>query len=93
MNITPEAAEAIQSLVTDREGGGLRIFLAAPKDNNSRLAMGLSLTSGPDPGDEVVADHGSQVFIEQRLSPVLANKTLDVAEPDDDKRVGFRLVS
>ena len=93
MNITPEAAEAIQAMLSDREGGGLRIFVATPGDDNSRLAMGLSLTSDPDPGDEVVTEHGSQVFVEQRLSSVLADKTLDVAEPGGDERVGFRLVS
>jgi Fe-S cluster assembly iron-binding protein IscA len=92
LNITPEAASTIQTLLSDREGGGLRIFVATPRDDNSRLTMGLSLTSDPDPSDEVVTAHGSQVFVEKRLSSVLADKTLDVAEPDDE-RVGFRLVS
>lgn len=92
MNITPGAAAAIQHLLSDRTGG-LRIFLAAPEDDHSRLEMGLALTGDPDPADEVLlTEHGSPVFVEQRLSPMLADKTLDVTEPDGDRRVGFRLV-
>lgn len=92
MNITPEAATAIQALLPDSEGGGLRIFITSPKDDQSRLDMRLSIRSDPDPGDEVVTEHGSRVFVEPRLSSALADKTLDVAESDGDQRVGFRLV-
>lgn len=94
MHITPEAAAAIHSLVSDRDGGGLRMFIAKPKDDGSRLDIGLVVTSYPVPGDEVIiAEHGSQVFVEQELSLVLADKTLDVADPGDDQRVAFQLVS
>ena len=93
MNITPEAAAAIQTLLSTRDRGGLRIFLTTPPDNGSRLDMSLALINEPDPDDEVVAEHGSRVFVEQRLSSALANKTLDVAEPGSPKRVGFRLFS
>lgn len=56
--------------------------------------MGLKLAKAPDPADEVlVTDRGSQIFVEGRLSPVLADKTLDLAEIDGEQRIGFRLVS
>lgn len=95
MNITTEAAEAIQSLLWDKKklGGGLRIFIATPKDEGAGLDFGLAITTHPDPTDEVIAGHGSRVFVERRLLPVLADKTLDVVKDDDEERIGFRLVS
>lgn len=93
MNITPEAADAIQTLLSERTGG-LRIFVAVPQGDNSHLEMGLALRSDPDPGDEILlTEQGSPVFVEARLSPVLANKTLDVATNEGDEAVAFRLVS
>lgn len=93
MNITPEAATAIQSLLSDRQGGGLRIFPTENEGDGGRFEIKLTLSEQPDPTDEVIAQHGSQVFVEQQLSSMLTDKTLDVSEVDDDRRVGFRLVS
>lgn len=93
LNLTPQAADAIQILLHEQDGGGLRISIGRPQGEDSRPAMVLSLSSDPDPGDEVVSEHGSKVFVEHRLAAALADKTLDLAQPEADGRVGFRLVS
>lgn len=91
MKITPRAALTIQSLLRNREGSGLRIY-PVPSEDDGRLEMALAVETAPHPGDEVVAEHGSRVFVEQRLVPPLADKTLDVSRPDGEKGVRFRII-
>jgi Fe-S cluster assembly iron-binding protein IscA len=91
LTITPAAAGAINDLVADREGAGLRIFPATEADPRGPFELRLALTSCPAPTDEVVTDHGSRVFVEHGLSPLLADKILDLTDREIDARYRFRL--
>lgn len=93
MNITTEAAEAIQVLLSEEEGGGLRLFLTEADGEGSHPNLKLAVAQAPHPGDAVVAEHGTQVFVEQRLTAALESKTLDISRSDGDDRIGFKLVS
>lgn len=80
--MTEGAAQAIQDLVEDRPGAGLRIFTT--DRNQDALEIGLSISNGPEPTDEVVSRSGAQVFIQDEVAPVVDGRILD-AEPADGK--------
>jgi Fe-S cluster assembly iron-binding protein IscA len=87
--MTTQAAAAIQQLVAEQPGGGLRIL---PRDTEGeQVQLGLEVVAAPAPTDEVVEEQGSQLFIDEQLSALLDGKTLD-AEPSGDRGVSFSFV-
>jgi hypothetical protein len=76
LSVTAEAAGAIETLVADRESGGLRICPAPGHRTDGRYELRLALTEHPAAGDEVVAGRGWPVFVEQRLISLLRTRPL-----------------
>lgn len=92
LSITPEAAEAIQTLLSDRPEAGLRISMGSSA-TEGETELALALAEDPAPTDEVVASHGSKVFLESEIAPLLADKTLDVRLPSGGRGIAFRLIA
>jgi Fe-S cluster assembly iron-binding protein IscA len=53
----------------------------------------LSVVESPAESDEKVEDNGAQVFLQDQVAPLLADKTLDVSNSGDSAKVLFQLVS
>lgn len=92
MNITSQAAEAINELVSGHPGAGLRIASRAPSSNSGQLDLAVTVVESPAESDQKVEDNGAQVFLEDRVAPLLADKTLDVSGSGDGRKVLFQLV-
>jgi len=88
LTVTEEAAQAINELVADRPDAGLRI--SSETNDSAGLRLGLTLTAGPAPDDQVIDEHGSHVFVEGSVADLLSDKTLD-ASPSDEQGVSFTL--
>jgi iron-sulfur cluster assembly protein len=88
LTLTDQAVDAIRNL-TSRPGlaaeTGLRI---APQDGG---AGGLSLSAGPEAGDQVIEEADVQVFVQSDASAALADQALD-AEVNEDGEVAFLLL-
>jgi len=88
LTLTDQAVAAIRDL-TSRPGlpseTGLRI---APQDGGDGLA--LSLTDGPQAGDQVIEDVDVQVFVQSDAAAALDDKALD-ALVNEDGQVLFQI--
>lgn len=93
LTVTTDAAQVIRSLVSDLPDAGLRIASRAEVDNPERVEVGLSLSEAPAPTDEVIESNGCQIFVEDRVAPLIADKTLDVEETAGSQHVAFKFVS
>ena len=89
LTLTEGATQAIQGLVGDRPGAGLRIF--SQHADGDQLRLGLSISDIPEPTDEVVEQSGCQVFLDAEVAPLVDGRTLD-ASPTEDQRVEFAFV-
>lgn len=90
LTLTDGATEAIQGLVGDRPGAGLRIFPRA--SDSGELHLALSVTDSPEPTDEVVEQSGCQVFLDEQVAPIVDGRTLD-AHPVEGEKVQFDFVT
>lgn len=90
LTLTDSAAQAIQGLVIDRPGAGLRIFSQSADSDQVRL--GLSISDVPESTDEVVEQAGCRVFLDQQVAPLLDGRTLD-ANPSEGEPVQFSFVA
>lgn len=88
LTLTNEAAQAINALMADQPGGGLRI---SEVTDGGQAQLGLSVASAPAPTDQVIEQQRSQVFIDDQIAPLLDDKTLD-ARVDGDHQIAFTLV-
>lgn len=89
LNLTEGATEAIQGLVGNQPGAGLRIF---PRQTNpDEVRLGLTVSTAPEPTDEVVKRSGCQVFLDQEVAPLVDGRTLD-AVPTEDRGFQFAFV-
>ena len=88
LTVTPDAAEAINALVSDQPGAGLRI--SSESVDGDQVRLGLSVTTTPAPTDQVIEQDGSHVFVDDQAAPLLAEKTLD-AQVNSDREVAFTL--
>jgi len=90
LTLTDQAVAAIREL-TNRPGvppqTGLRI---EPQVADGVGGLALSLSDGPQAGDQVIEEAGVQVFVQNQAAPALADKALD-AQVDDDGEVSFLL--
>ena len=86
--ITPTAAEAIKGVVNSSglpESSGLRI--ARPLETDERGAgFELSVAESPQGDDQVIAEHGAQVFLQPEAADVLDDRLLDADMRDDNVR-------
>ena len=90
LNLTDGATEAISGLVGDHPGAGLRIY--PQQTDNDELRLGLSISSSPEPTDEVVEQAGCQVFLDQQVAPIIDGRTLD-ATPTEGNRYQFAFIT
>lgn len=87
--ITENAAEAIQAIVASSEApveAGLRI--AARPEEERKLE--LTIAAVPAEDDEVVEEHGAQVFLDPEAASYLDDKVLDARV--EGQQVGFEVL-
>jgi Fe-S cluster assembly iron-binding protein IscA len=91
LTLTDHAVAAIRDLTT-RPGlpaeAGLRI---APEDSGAG-GLTLSLSDGPQAGDQVIEEADVHVFVQSDAAAVLDDKALD-AQVNEDGEVSFQLQS
>ena len=89
MDVTETAAAAIANLVEGEglESGGLR--LTAERDEQGEIGIHLDVVTEPEAGDEVVAAHGAQVFLDPSAADALADKVLDAEGHGDHYHFGI----
>ena len=87
LTITENAAEAIRGIVTSSEAaaGGLRI--ASAPEAAQEGALELTLARVPAEDDEVVEEHGAQVYLDESAASLLGDKLLDARI--EGNQVGF----
>jgi iron-sulfur cluster assembly protein len=90
LTLTDQAVAAIRDL-TNRPGlpaqTGLRI---EPQSADGDGGLALSLSDGPQAGDQVIEAADVHVFVQHEAASVLTDKALD-AEVNDDGQVSFLL--
>jgi Fe-S cluster assembly iron-binding protein IscA len=89
LTLTTQAAQAIQGLVADHPGAGLRI--SSRSTDGNQVQLGLELSGRPAPTDEVIEEQGSHVFLDEQVAPLLDGRTLD-ARVTDEQEVAFTLL-
>lgn len=90
LTLTEGATQAIQGLVGERSGAGLRIF--SQNTDSEQLQLGLSISDGPEPTDEVVEQSGCNVFLDQQIAPLVDGRTLDARPGEGERVVQFTFV-
>jgi Fe-S cluster assembly iron-binding protein IscA len=87
LTITENAADAIRGIVASAdapEGTGLRI---ASQPGAGEAAFELTLAQVPAEDDEVIDEHGAQVFLDSQAAELLGDKLLDAQA--EGNQVGF----
>lgn len=90
LNVTDDAAAAIEDLVASKpDGAGLRITRAVTTDEegNEQTGLQLGLADAPQPNDEVIPD--GPVFLGPHVPDQLEGRTLDVDPASDQARFVF----
>jgi iron-sulfur cluster assembly protein len=90
LTLTNDAASAIRNLTTQPElpdETGLRIA-ASPAEAGPPLA--ISLSAGPQPGDQLVESDGARVYLDSDAAAALDDKALD-ADVSDQGEVRFQV--
>lgn len=93
LTVTADAARAIRRLTDEHNAGGLRISSVANSAGDGSVSLSVSLVTDSEPGDQVVSEEGAQVFIQDRVAPLLDDKALDTTGSDDQKTVEFRITN
>ena len=94
--VTTHASEAIQAILSNASlppgSAGLRIVPGTPADGAtpSDVPLQLEVASQPGDEDEVVAEGGTNVYLEETVAPILDDKILD-AQTDPEGKVRFVL--
>jgi Fe-S cluster assembly iron-binding protein IscA len=92
LTLTDQAVAAVNALTSKAslpaESGGLRIF--SHEQPSAQGQLSLSLTRGPQAGDEVVVAGEARVFLEAQAAQVLDQQRLD-AKVGPDGGVQFLL--
>lgn len=90
LTLTDQAVAAIRGL-TNRPGlpeqTGLRI---EPQSADGASGLALSLSDGPQAGDQVIEEADVNVFVQHEAARVLDDKALD-ARVNEDGEVSFTL--
>jgi Fe-S cluster assembly iron-binding protein IscA len=88
LTLTDQAVVAIRNLTTQPglpAQTGLRI---APQDGDTDSGLAVSLTEGPQAGDQVIEEADVQVFVQPDAAVTLDDKALD-AQVNEDGAVAF----
>jgi iron-sulfur cluster assembly protein len=90
LTLTDQAVDAIRNLTTGSglpAQTGLRI---APQHDDGAGGLSLSLSDGPQAGDQVIEEADVQVFVQPDAARALDGKALD-AQVNEDGQVSFLL--
>jgi iron-sulfur cluster assembly protein len=90
--LSERAVVAINGIMSNPEipeGAGLRVSPQITGESEA-AAIELSVVEAPVGGDQVVEDQGAQVFVDERVSPMLEDKTLD--DTTEGEQVQFTIV-
>jgi Fe-S cluster assembly iron-binding protein IscA len=82
LTLTPNAQTLVRDITAQPEvpdGGGLRIAPAPAAPGQ----LQVSVTTGPEPGDEVIDNEGARVFVEHQTAELLGDSTLDAQNGAD----------
>ena len=90
--LSERAVVAINGIMSNPEipeGAGLRV---SPQmtGGTEAVTLELSVVEAPAGGDQVVEDQGAQVFVDERVGPMLDDKTLDATT--EGEQVQFTIV-
>jgi iron-sulfur cluster assembly protein len=90
--LSEKAVVAINGIMSNPEipeGAGLRV---SPQmtGGTEAVTLELSVVEAPAGGDQVVEDQGAQVFVDERVGPMLDDKTLDATT--EGEQVQFTIV-
>lgn len=91
LNITTNAVDAIKKLTSEHHAGGLRISSRPNQDGDGTVELAVSLVAESEPGDQVVAEEGCEVYIQDQLAPLLADKALDTTTDGGQEPVEFKI--
>ena len=90
--LSESAVVAINGIMSNPdipEGAGLRVSPQMTPANEP-VALELSVAEAPVGGDQVVEDQGAHVFVDERISLMLDDKTLDATT--EGEQVSFTIV-
>ena len=90
LTLTDGATAAIEELVGAHSGAGLRIF--SRNSDSNQMQLGLSVSDGPQPTDEVVEQSGCQIFLDAQVAPLVDGRTLD-ARRTEGQEVEFAFIA
>lgn len=91
LTLSPSAVEAVDALLASPEvpdGAGLRIAAAEAPDG-SGAQLQVSLVTEPAADDQVIEDGNARVFVDDAISDVVDDATLQAAQEND--RLTFAL--
>lgn len=89
LTLTENAAHVVKTITaqtTEGTDAGLRIS----GQETDPSSFGLNPAEAPEPGDEVVEDHGARIFLDESAASALGNEVLD-AQVDSSGGVQFGL--
>lgn len=90
LTLTDQAVAAIRDL-TNRPGLPAQTGLSIePQSNDGASGLALSLSDGPEAGDQIIEEADVHVFVQHQAAPILADKALD-AQVNQDGEVSFLL--
>lgn len=83
LTLTDNAADIVKQIAEQlpgADGPGLRISEA---DEQTDAGLVLAAVNAPEPGDQVVDEHGARVFLDHTAATILDDKVLDAkVEPN-----------
>jgi iron-sulfur cluster assembly accessory protein len=80
VSVTPKAAEVIRGLLESKglSGHGLRVFVQG--GGCSGLSYGMAFEDQVEEGDEIIAEHGIQLFVDQISAMYLSGAVIDYTD-------------
>jgi len=90
LTLTDTAGVVVREIVS-RNGGDAQAGLRIEAENADATQFGVAVAPTPEEHDAVVEAHGARVYLGERATRALDDKTLD-AHVDEDGRVAFDLL-
>ena len=88
LTLTDTAADIVKQIsdqVPDADASGLRI---STTEQGAETGLTLTAAAVPEPGDQVLNEHGARVFLDETAAAILDDKVLD-AQVQPDGAVAF----
>jgi Fe-S cluster assembly iron-binding protein IscA len=89
LTMTENAAQVVKTITaqtTEGTDAGLRIS----GQQSDPSAFGLNPAEAPEPGDQIVEDHGARLFLDEPAAVALGDEVLDAqVDPSGDVQFGL----